>query len=133
IVFFDNDWIDIGTKGSLEEEISEITGNDDFVNFEAACVAQKMSWISKRQTTRVEDMVYCLLGLFDVNMPPLYGGGEKAFTRLQLEILKTADDESVFAWNLDSDHPEKPLKGMTNSGLLAVSPKYFTHLGQVRP
>lgn len=123
VVFFDKDWIDVGTKASLEEKISEITGIDDFVNFEAACVAQKMSWASKRKTTRVEDMAYCLLGLFNVNMPPLYGEGEKAFTRLQLEVLKTTDDESIFAWNLDT----------TNSGLLAASPKYFTHSGQVRP
>ena len=32
-----------------------------------------------RQTTRIEDMAYCLLGLFDVHMPLLYGEGRKAF------------------------------------------------------
>jgi len=71
VVFFDKDWTDIGTRASLEEQISEITGIEDFVNFESACIAQKMSWASGRRTTRVEDMAYCLLGLFNVNMPPL--------------------------------------------------------------
>lgn len=52
-------------------EISDVTGiavhylND----MREASVATKMSWISKRQTRRLEDMAYCLLGLFDVNMP----------------------------------------------------------------
>ncbi|KAH8782110.1 heterokaryon incompatibility protein-domain-containing protein, partial [Hyaloscypha finlandica] len=98
VVFFDTNWNDVGTKGSLVDIISEITGIGDFVNFEGACVAQKMSWMAKRETTRVEDGAYCLLGLFNVNMPPLYGEGEKSFMRLQLEILKTSDDESIFAW-----------------------------------
>ncbi|KAE9373726.1 HET-domain-containing protein, partial [Stipitochalara longipes BDJ] len=96
VVFFDKDWNDVGTKGSLEEIISDITGISDFINFKRACVAQKMSWVARRKTTRVEDMAYCLLGLFDVNMPLLYGEGENSFRRLQLEILKTSDDESIF-------------------------------------
>jgi hypothetical protein len=37
--------------------------------------------------------------MFDVNMPLLYGEGEKAFTRLQEEILKESDDQSLFAWS----------------------------------
>jgi hypothetical protein len=56
-----------------------------------------MSWASKRETTRVEDTAYCLMGLFGVNMLPLYGEGRKAFMRLQLEILRMSDDESIFA------------------------------------
>src|ERR1700683_5073162 len=61
VVFFDTNWNDVGTKGSLVDIISEITGIDDFVNFEGACVAKKMSWVAKRETTRVEDIAYCLL------------------------------------------------------------------------
>jgi hypothetical protein len=127
VIFFDHDWHDIGSKGSLEEVISEITGIDDFVDFETACVAQKMSWVAQRTTTRVEDIAYCLLGLFNVNMPPLYGEGEKAFMRLQLEILKTSDDESIFAWNTEDS--EDPPAG----GLLASSPNRFKNAGSVRP
>ena len=40
-----------------------------------ASAAQKMSWASQRKTTRIEDISYSLLGLFDVNMPMLYGEG----------------------------------------------------------
>lgn len=52
-------------------------------------VAQRVSWASKRETTRREDTAYSLLGLFDVHLAPTYGEGEtKAFMRLQEEILK---------------------------------------------
>ena len=64
----------------------------------------KMSWASARTTSRLEDMAYCLLGLFDVNMPLLYGEGIKAFERPQPEIIKKSDDESLFAWR----RPAKP-------------------------
>jgi hypothetical protein len=90
--------MDIGTKRSLVELVSEITGIQDLFDWSNASVAQKMSWASDRTATRVEDMAYCLLGLFDVHLPPLYGEGSKAFLRLQLEILRTSDDESLFAW-----------------------------------
>jgi hypothetical protein len=46
-----------------------------------------MSWASTRETTRVEDLAYCLMGIFNVNLPPLYGEGERAFIRLQEEII----------------------------------------------
>jgi hypothetical protein len=56
-----------------------------------------MSWAVKRQTTRPEDQAYCLLGLFDVKMPLLYGEGAYAFIRLQEEILMRTDDDSLLA------------------------------------
>ena len=59
-----------------------------------------MSWAAKRRTTRVEDRAYSLLGLFEINMPLLYGEGEKAFLRLQEEIAKNASDLSLFAWEI---------------------------------
>lgn len=57
-----------------------------------------MSWASTRETTRIEDIAYCLVGLFDVNMPLLYGEGQKAFQRLQHEIASSREDDSLFAW-----------------------------------
>jgi hypothetical protein len=98
VVFLDKSWIDIGTKGSLWEHISRITSIDDFRGHELACIAQKMSWACKRQTSRIEDEAYCLMGLFGVNMPLIYGEGRMAFRRLQMEIIKDSDDESIFAW-----------------------------------
>ncbi|KAK9772804.1 putative Heterokaryon incompatibility domain-containing protein [Seiridium cardinale] len=57
-----------------------------------------MSWAASRVTTRPEDMAYCLLGLFDINMSMLYGEGERAFIRLQEAICGQTNDPSLFAW-----------------------------------
>lgn len=65
-------------------------------------VATRMSWASRRRTTRIEDMAYCLLGIFKVNMPLLYGEKQRAFTRLQREIIKSNSDDSIFAWTTES-------------------------------
>ena len=61
-------------------------------------MARRMLWASARKTSRKEDIAYCLLGIFGVNMPLLYGGGEKAFARLQEEVLKITEDQSIYAW-----------------------------------
>jgi len=74
-----------------------------------ASVAQKMFWASNRKTTRKEDMAYCLLGLFDINMPLLYGEGEKAFLRLQEHIAATSTDHSLFAWSVPSEGAVEPM------------------------
>ena len=124
VVFYDKNWRELGSKSSLIAQISLATGiQQDYIhNVNGASVAQKMSWASKRQTRRVEDMAYSLMGIFDVNMPLLYGEGKKAFTRLQHEIVKISDDESLFAWR-DG--------GLVESGLFAQSPKAFTKSGNI--
>ena len=61
------------------------------------CLGQRTSWASYRKTSREEDIAYCLLRIFQVNMPTLYSQGEKAFIRLQEEILKYTTDLSIFA------------------------------------
>jgi hypothetical protein len=71
-------------------------------DLQAVSVATRMSWAAKRETTRTEDMAYCLLGIFDINMPLLYGEGKRAFVRLQEEILKANSDQSIFAWGTSS-------------------------------
>ncbi|GAW27037.1 putative HET domain-containing protein [Rosellinia necatrix] len=55
-----------------------------------------MTWAHMRETTRPEDRAYSLMGIFDVNMPLLYGeGGAKAFDRLQEEIINGNSDQSI--------------------------------------
>ena len=66
-------------RGNLESVISEIPGIRDVRNFDHASVAQEMSYGTKHETTRIEEMAYSLLGLFKVNFPLLYGEGERAF------------------------------------------------------
>jgi hypothetical protein len=123
LVFFNKNWQSLGTKDDLEELIIDITGIRDIKNFMGASVAQKMSWASNRETTRIEDRAYSLFGLFAVNLPPLYGEGQNAFLRLQLEILRTSDDESIFTWKDGED---------VSGGLLARSPSAFKECGRIR-
>jgi hypothetical protein len=122
VVFYDVLWNEIGTKHSLERDISHTTGIRSLANADQASIAEKMSWASRRETTRVEDMAYCLMGLFGVHMAPLSGEGHNAFIRLQLEILSKSDDESIFAWT-----EERGSQG----GLLASSPKAFEESGNI--
>ncbi|KAI0554083.1 heterokaryon incompatibility protein-domain-containing protein [Xylaria curta] len=100
VVFYSIGWARIGSHRGLSDVIAETTRismrfleTEDFTNFS---IAQRMSWASQRQTTRIEDQAYCLLGLFGVNMPLLYGEGDQAFIRLQQEIMKESDDQTIF-------------------------------------
>ena len=94
-----------------------------------ASVARRMSWAAERQTTRVEDSAYCLLGLFDVNMPLLYGEGQKAYLRLQEEIIKRSDDQSIFVWSHDQSifapSYQRGTRLFSQVGLLAPHVHYF--------
>ena len=85
-------------------------------------VAEKMSWASNRVTTRKEDVAYCLLGIFGVNMPLLYGEGNRAFARLQAAIMETTSDHTMFAWDhgIPATHSER-----SEFGCLAQSPSDF--------
>ena len=128
IVFYDSHWNEIGSLLHFYEDVAKVTGIDK--NYlvpgprfrKWSSVATRMSWASRRHTSREEDIAYCLLGLFDVNMPLLYGeGAEKAFIRLQTEIMKDSDDESLFAWTSDQ----------RSSSLLAERPSYFANSGDI--
>jgi hypothetical protein len=66
-----------------------------------------MSWAAPRQTSRIEDLAYCLLGIFDLNLPLLYGEEHRAFRRLQEEIIRTTPDLSIFAWSVPPPNPNK--------------------------
>jgi Heterokaryon incompatibility protein (HET) len=129
VIFYSKDWGIIGAKStSLANEISEITGIDiPYLTGESllasASVARKMYWLSKRNTTRVEDMAYCMLGIFDINLPLLYGEGSKAFTRLQEEIIKVSNDHTIFCWTWTASVPQ----GWVS--LLAPSPETFKFSG----
>ncbi|RSL66574.1 hypothetical protein CEP54_003738 [Fusarium duplospermum] len=125
VIFYDQNWQKIGRKSaSLRREIEAVTDiNVDFITGRStlahASVAQKMSWLSRRVTTRVEDMAYCMLGIFGINMPLLYGEGNNAFVRLQEEIIKISTDHTIFCWTWGSSVPE------TWTSMLAPTPAAF--------
>ncbi|KAM0545144.1 hypothetical protein ACHAPJ_011490 [Fusarium lateritium] len=124
VEFYDGEWNFIGEKQDLAPELRTITGIDTFViqggPLEQVSIAKRMSWASYRQTTRVEDTAYSLLGIFGVNMPLLYGEGGKAFLRLQEEILRQSDDHTLFAWRAAPSHDQV-------RGLFASSPTEFSN------
>jgi hypothetical protein len=124
LIFYSQGWQRIARKADLQNEVSAITGVDIEVlrgeDPRSMSIAKRMFWAPKRKTTRREDIVYCLMGLFDVNMPLLYGEGEKGFIRLQEEIMKNSDDHTLFAWKELKVPAEREY-----CGLLAPSPAYF--------
>ena len=111
VQFFNENWQPIGTKKTLAETLATITQVPEHILVDGLdgnrpCVAQIMSWAANRSTTRVEDRAYSLMGLLDVKMPMLYGEEKKAFHRLQLEIIRSSDDQSIFAWGWNSPRVE---------------------------
>ncbi|KAF5343329.1 hypothetical protein D9758_014196 [Tetrapyrgos nigripes] len=148
VVFLDRDWERIGTRWSLQDVVSVVTGIpvDVFEGrvIDEYSVAQRMSWAAFRETTRPEDQAYCLLGIFGVSMSPIYGeGGVKAFMRLQQEIIRISNDRSIFAW-VAAPPTEEELKEQWEikftptarkdkpRGLLARSPYEFRMSGNVQ-
>ncbi|KAG6362311.1 hypothetical protein INS49_010541 [Diaporthe citri] len=125
VEFYDAGWEYRGDKAALISQICRITGVDEHILEDskllpATPVARKMSWAAGRETTRTEDMAYCLLGLFNINMPLIYGEGERAFIRLQEETAKETNDLSLFAWTSKDEHESESF-----TGLFARSPQEF--------
>ncbi|KAF4632572.1 hypothetical protein G7Y89_g5548 [Cudoniella acicularis] len=105
ILFFGNKWSFLGNKKILSGLLSSITTVPEEVLAEPSrrrfcSIAKRMCWAAARCTTRPEDAAYSLLGIFEVHMPLLYGEGPAAFIRLQEEIMKQIEDQSIFAWGL---------------------------------
>ncbi|KAF2705055.1 HET-domain-containing protein [Pleomassaria siparia CBS 279.74] len=127
--FYNQKWNFICDKQEVIGPLEAVTGIPSKVlrgeGFHDESVARRLSWASHRSTTRIEDLAYCLMGIFDIHMPMLYGEGDKAFIRLQEEILKNSGDDSLFAWQApDAGHS-------TFRGLLARSPAEFKKCGNI--
>jgi hypothetical protein len=96
VEFYAEDRTEIGTRSSRREELSIITGIDVRVlggENPAICnVAERFSWAASRATTRVEDGAYCLLGIFQVHMPLLYG--KRRWPVSCVSLLQVEDDQA---------------------------------------
>jgi hypothetical protein len=134
IKFFSESWKPLTAKPNdkipdselgcpLWKIISDITQIpvDQLLNFEPGInsVRERMGWASKRETTRVEDMAYCLIGIFNVPLSIAYGEGRMAFYRLQVEIVQRSHDRGLFVWN-GPNSLQSPLNSM-----FAVGPQAF--------
>jgi len=145
LTFFNANWCQLGNKAGMASRISGITGIPRRVlsrpqMMYRCSVAQRMSWAAKRHTSRVEDLAYSLMGLFNVNMPLLYGEGKKSFVRLQEEILKESTDHTIFAWFSNDNtlvagphEPAVPSGFRMLSGVLATHPRQFLNSSHFRP
>ncbi|PMD60563.1 HET-domain-containing protein [Hyaloscypha bicolor E] len=132
VIFYDRVWEEIGSKIQLCHVISGITSipkeailNDTPLAYYS--ISQKMSWAASRVTTRIEDTAYCLLGIFDVYIPLLYGERHRAFFRLQEEISKNTLDMTLLAWE---PTPEDFEDGFCS--FIARSPASFKSSGNIR-
>ncbi|KAG1904146.1 uncharacterized protein F5891DRAFT_1140549 [Suillus fuscotomentosus] len=118
ILFYRRDWTLFAPEESLKNSevgpnhknsdhicriLDEATGVD-VVNLRdfkpgPTCSRLKLHWASRRSTTKVEDIAYSLFGIFDVQLPILYGEQEdKALGRLIQEIICRTGDVSVLDW-----------------------------------
>ena len=108
--FYNEDWtpymnLDIHNhKESLEIilEMEEVTG----ISAQALMalrpglddIREKLRLASTRQTSRIEDSAYSLLGMFSTSLPVVYGEGDKALGRLLAQLLTSSGDTSILAW-----------------------------------
>nr|VWO95696.1 Transcriptional regulator SlyA [Ganoderma boninense] len=138
LIFLSSDWHELGNRAGLAGLLNEITripfgvltGTDKPAEY-SVCI--RMSWASRRKTTRVEDEAYCLMGLFGVSIPTNYGEGKHAFIRLQYEIMQHNSDMSLFAfgapvWQGESlvFHPGEKINHSWKY-LMADSPREFDY------
>jgi len=91
VEFFSRDRKLLGDKRTLERQIHDITKIAvpalRGTSLNQFGVEERFSWAENRQTTHKEDKAYSLFGIFDIQMPLLYGEGEeKALNRLRREI-----------------------------------------------
>lgn len=124
VYFFAKNWSRIGSKATWASTLHKITHIREKILLGIPCdpsIAERMSWAVGRKTEKIEDRAYSLMGLFGIHMPIIYGEGEKAFRRLQLEIMKSSDDQTIFAWldSMDFPHPSRM------RGSLASAPDFF--------
>ncbi|KAK0108133.1 hypothetical protein ONS95_002955 [Cadophora gregata] len=145
VEFYDVHWIHFGNRNELGDLLTSITSIDKkiFENtgtthreqnvtsmLSRMTIAKKMSWAKNRQTARTEDIAYSLLGIFGVNMAMTYGEENKAFIRLQKEIMAQYNDLSIFAWAANpTAHGVVP----EFRGILAHSPAEFANAGYFEP
>jgi len=57
----------------------------------------KLAW-ARHRATKKEDEAYCLMGIFRFTLSVRYGEGDRAFSRLLVEIMRHMDDATLLDW-----------------------------------
>ncbi|KAJ8128163.1 hypothetical protein O1611_g5473 [Lasiodiplodia mahajangana] len=136
VKFYDFEWTYLGSKRDLTPVLTSITRIPrvtllGVIPLSNASIAQRMSWAAGRVTKRKEDLAYCLLGIFGITMPMVYGEGDRAFLRLQEEITKHIDDDSILVWNFNEDRAIDISSQAFSGGALAPSPSNFANSNHI--
>ncbi|KAI0649801.1 hypothetical protein C8Q79DRAFT_1006132 [Trametes meyenii] len=124
VVFLSKDWRYICTKATSLRAFTDITSLPEGIlshqeSLRQYSAAQRMSWVANRATTKEEDEAYCMMGIFNVYMPILYGEGAYAPIRLQEHILMNPPyDQTIFAW----------MRNVTLTEERRIQPLYLDHL-----
>lgn len=105
----------LGDKRALQRQISRITEIPGIAltgsPLRAFGIQDRFRWAARRNTKKAEDHAYCLLGIFGVSMPLIYGEGKPAAMRrlkdavadaLRLELHMTENFTASFQDNADS-------------------------------
>ncbi|KAI0743049.1 heterokaryon incompatibility protein-domain-containing protein [Daedaleopsis nitida] len=154
VVFLSQNWAPLCSKCAAPGLIRDVTGVDidvlvSAVQLPSVPAAKRLSWASRRETTRVEDEAYSLMGIFGVNIPVMYGEGRRAFRRLQEEIMKQSPDHTLFVWGFRksvtvselwehapwTNYPRKAVHAEADPSsqfLLAPSPQAFTDSAHIQ-
>ena len=83
---------------------------------------EKMTWAASRKTTRIEDVAYSLIGIFDISMTIAYGEGDRAFKRFMAELIQNCKEWQILVWagGLPGYPTEPACYRTTNDAALAV-------------
>jgi hypothetical protein len=116
----------LGSKEDLIELIHEIT-SIPVPALRGAPLSQysleeRIRWRENRKTTEKEDQAYCLLGIFEVFMPLMYGEGDNALRRLAEEVHKRYNQD--VAGSL-LGHSQVPSLGLCFNSAPAIEPTHF--------
>ncbi|OAP64688.1 hypothetical protein AYL99_00660 [Fonsecaea erecta] len=125
VEFFSREGQWLGSRSTLELQIHEITGipitalrGTPLSQFS---VDDRIQWAAKRNTKKKEDKAYCLLGIFGIFMPLIYGEGDHAFIRLNKELGRSPPSTNLESGNI---HPDRgfafPLEHRKDLGREAV-------------
>jgi heterokaryon incompatibility protein (HET) len=122
VEFFSHGGIQLGDKRSLERQIAEITKiplkalrGDKLSDFS---IKERFLWVKERQTTKEEDMVYCLLGIFGIFLPLIYGEGQSsAMRRLRKEIRESGNIDPSLISVIEDQLPAIDVIGSGSLGL----------------
>ena len=102
----------MGGRADLADAIaraSEIMPDDTLDPISKISVERKLSWLSKRETTKPEDMAHCMMGICSVSMPVLYGEGKSN----ALRRLREAVDQTLVLNNYEQDRRLSKMQVLT--------------------